>query len=125
MTSSGKQDGECLLYREWEKKKKSAYDTKLPVSIENHQQEIFSLPEQSVDVEKIGADIYEKIKPLLSPVELKVYNALFIDFKTEEETAKIMGYRTSEKNRKAGYRRIKQLRRNIMEKVKKIAKDYF
>lgn len=124
-TPSGRQCGECPFYKEWEMKKKSAYDTRLPVSIENHQQEIFSLPEESIDVEHLAADLHKRIQPLLSPIELRVYDSLFVKFQSEEEAAKLMGYRTSERNRKAGYRRIKQIRRKIMEKVKKVTKDYF
>ncbi len=35
-TASGKQCNECPLYAKWEKIKKSAYDVKITVSLENH-----------------------------------------------------------------------------------------
>jgi hypothetical protein len=39
--------------------------------------------------------------------------------KDEEQTAKLMGYRTSEKNRIAGYKQIKNIKKIIIIKVKK------
>lgn len=125
LNSSGKQCNECPIYKEWETKKKAAADIRMPLPIEKREAEVYSLPEESVDIERMAAELYERVKPFLSPVELKVYNSLFIEFNDEETTAKVMGYRTSEKNRKAGYRRIKQIRRNIIEKVKKVTKEFF
>lgn len=123
LTPSGKQCGECPLYKKWEIGKKAAFDSRLPVSIENHSQEVFSMPEESVDVERVARELYDRVQTVLSPIELKVYKSLFVDFQSEEEAAKLMGYRTSERNRAAGYRRIKQIRRSIMEKVRKLVSE--
>jgi len=83
------------------------------------------MPEESADIEKIANDIHRRAPTVLSEKEMVIYKALFIDFLSEEEAAKLMGYRTSEQNRKAGYRRIKQIKRKIMEKIKKISAEYF
>ena len=51
--------------------------------------------------------------------EWMVYKGLFIENKSEEEVAKSMGFKSNEKNRTPGYKQIKNLRKKIIEKVKK------
>ncbi len=64
------------------------------------------------------------MKAVLKPVEWSVYQHLYIDQKSEEETAKLMGYRTSEKGRQPGYKQIKNIKKSIIVKVKKmLSKD--
>ena len=59
----------------------------------------------------------------LKPIELKVYRLLFIDDFSEEQVAKKMGYKTSEKNRAPGYKQIKNIKKSIISKVKKILEE--
>ena len=56
---------------------------------------------------------------VLKPIEWKIYTYLYIEGKNEEQVAKLMGYRTSEKNRMAGYKQIKNVKKAILIKVKK------
>ena len=49
-----------------------------------------------------------------------VYNYLYIENLDEEEVAKKMGYKTSEKNRQPGYKQIKNIKKNIVIKVKNL-----
>lgn len=109
----------CPLYANWEKSKKNAHDTKLTLSIENHSQEINDLPMDNFNLEKTASNIHFKMQKVLKPIEWKVYQYLYIDGKDEEQTAKLMGYRTSEKNRIAGYKQIKNIKKIIIFKVKK------
>ena len=44
----------------------------------------------------------------------------YIDHLSEEQAAKKMGYKTTEKNRSPGYKQIKNLKKSIITKVKKI-----
>ena len=52
---------------------------------------------------------------------------LFIDKIEEEDVAKLLGYKTSEKGRKAGYKQIKNLKLKFKKMVEKILikKDIF
>jgi RNA polymerase sigma factor (sigma-70 family) len=109
----------CPLYANWEKSKKNAHDTKLTVSIENHAQEINDKPIDNFNMEKTAQNIHNKMQKVLKPIEWKVYQHLYIEGKNEEQTAKLMGYRTSEKNRIAGYKQIKNIKKIIIVKVKK------
>ena len=45
---------------------------------------------------------------------------LFIDGKSDEEVGVEMGYKTSEKNRSAGYKQIRNLKKMFKETVQKI-----
>ena len=61
-----------------------------------------------------------KMKEILKPAEWKIYKALYIDNLSEEKAATLMGYKTNEKNRVPGYKQIKNVKKSIIVKVKKI-----
>ena len=65
----------------------------------------------------------EKMKSNLKTAEWKIYQALYIDNMSEEEAATLMGYKTNEKNRVPGYKQIKNVKKSIIQKVKKMLKD--
>lgn len=113
------QCGRCPLYAKWEKNKKSAHDIKLPVTLENHTQEVYNITEDEVNIEKSAKNIHTKMKEVLKPIEWKFYDLYYIKHKSEEESAALMGYKTNEKNRKIGYKQVKNLKKSIMIKVKK------
>jgi len=118
-----KQCNACPLYAHWEKNKKQAYDIKLPVTIENHTNEISEMPSESIDIDLNANNIHEYMMKNLKPLELKIYNYLYIEHKTELEVAKLMGYKTNEKGRSPGYKQIKNIKKNIIIKVKKALVD--
>jgi DNA-directed RNA polymerase specialized sigma24 family protein len=115
----GTQCSQCPLYAKWEKSKKSACNIKLPVALENHSQEVHNIPHNSINIEKTAENIHKKMQQTLKPLEWKFYSLHFIEHKSEEDTAKIMGYKTTEKNRKIGYKQVKNLKKLIITKVKK------
>tara|TARA_Y100000310_G_scaffold333880_1_gene412354 strand:+ start:206 stop:877 length:672 start_codon:yes stop_codon:yes gene_type:complete len=114
----GKQCSDCPLYAHWEKSKKRAHDTKLPVSLENHPQEVFNMASDCFDIERAANNLHVKMKKILKPIEWKVYTLLYIENKDENEVAKTMGYVTSEKGRSPGYKQIKNIKKSIIKKVK-------
>jgi hypothetical protein len=65
----------------------------------------------------------EKMESTLKPAEWKIYEALYINNMSEEEAATLMGYKTNEKNRVPGYKQIKNVKKSIIQKVKKMLKD--
>ncbi len=48
---------------------------------------------------------------------------LFIKNKTDEEVAKTLGYKTTEKGRKAGYKQLKNLKKQFKSKAENILKN--
>ena len=115
----GDQDSKCPLYAKWEKTKKRAHDAKLPLALENHIQEVSSMPSDFFDVERAAVKLHEKMKEVLKANELQVYDLLYVENLEEEDVAKRMGYKTTEKNRQPGYKQIKNIKKSILVKVKK------
>lgn len=60
------------------------------------------------------------MRELLNDRHYKIYSLLYIEHKEEEDVAKEMGYKTSEKGRKAGYKQIKNLKKLFRLKAEKI-----
>lgn len=114
------QCNKCPLYAHWEKRKKNAHDTKLTLSLENHAQEINSIPEDNLNIDAATEKMHKKMKEILRPIEWKAYSLLYIEGKSEEFAAKQLGYKTTERNRIAGYKQIKNLKKSIIFKAKKI-----
>ena len=115
-----KQSSVCPLYAYWEKNKKIAHDIKVPVSLENHKQDISNLQNETLDIEASFQKLNKILPEILKPIEWKIYENLYIKNLSEEEVAKLMGYKTSEKNRSPGYKQIKNIKKSIIIKVRRL-----
>jgi hypothetical protein len=114
------QCNECPLYAHWEKRKLNAYNLKMPLSLENHQQEVNSMPCDYIDFEEKVKQLNEKVKTVLKPTELLVYESLFILKENELTVAKKLGFKTTEKKRSPGYKQIQNIKKQIIKKVKSL-----
>ena len=88
--------------------------------MENH---LFEVKAQSYHEDNFFSNakkLHAKMRVTLKPLEWKVYKALYIDNLSEEEAAKVVWYKTSEKDRKPGYKQIKNIQKIIIQKVKKV-----
>lgn len=121
-TNSGEQDSECPLYAKWERTKKAAYDIKMAVTIENHPSEVFSMQDSHVDIDASIQKLSKELKKVLPQKQYKIYDMLYVKHMDEEDVAKIMGYKTSEKGRKAGYKQLKNLKKIFKDKAINILK---
>ena len=119
-TKSGVQDDTCPLLAKWLKSKKHAYDVKMPVPMENIPVQIGTMASENIDIDAAIAQINKILKEKLSAKHYNIFDMLFIQAMSEEEVAKELGYRTSEKGRKAGYKQIKNLKKMFREKIIKI-----
>ena len=119
----GTQCSSCPLFAQWEKTKKAAYLTKLPTPLESVRQETEKLELQEFDFETVLKRLNIKLKKVLKSNEWTVYENLYLKNKTEQEVAKILGYKTSEKNRSPGYKQIKNIKKSIIEKAKEIISE--
>jgi len=114
------QCAECPLYAKWEKTKKSAYEIKIPLALDDHIHEVKPITfEENINLQKFAENLHEEMRRKLKSNEWIVYKGLFVDNKSEEEVAKSMGFKSNEKNRAPGYKQIKNIRKKIIEKVKK------
>lgn len=107
-TSSGKQCSECPLYRKWEKRKKSHHAVKQPLPLDNHAQEVGNIQSDFLDIDAAKKIIDAKMKERLIPREYKIYYALMIQNKPEEEVAKLLGP-TKKQNKSRMYLNYQQL----------------
>ena len=92
----------------------------MALTLEYHSHEVGSMPDQSFDLMSAQDKLNVFMKKELSPKQYVVYDLLFVQHKEEEDVAKIMGYKTSEKGRKAGYKQIKNLKKVFKEKAQAI-----
>jgi len=115
----GKQCSSCPLYAYWQKRKQSATQIKIPVSIENHPNEVRGIFDESIDVARHAEALHAKMHEILKPAEWLVYEGLFIKNKEESQVAQELGYITNERGRNPGYKQIKNIRKAIIVKVKK------
>lgn len=119
----GTQSPSCPLFAQWEKTKKAAYLTKLPSPLESVQHETENLQLQEFDFDAVLGKLNKQLKKKLKENEWIVYQNLFLKRKTEQEVAKLLGYKTSEKNRSPGYKQIKNIKKSIIEKAKEIVSE--
>lgn len=126
-TESKLQDSSCPLFKKWEKTKKSAYDIKMALPIELHSHEVHHDDRNNADLDIAASKLHDEMKKQLGERQYKVYKMLFIDNLDEIEVARIMGYKTSEAGRRAGYKQIKNLKKQFKLRAKGILenKDIF
>jgi len=110
---------DCPLYAKWERTKKTAYSVKIPLSLEDHIFETDSIEfVNSGDTERHVNLMHFKMNQILKPNEWIVYEGLYIKNLEEDEVAKKLGLKSNEKNRKPGYKQIKNLKKSIIKKAK-------
>ena len=109
----------CPLYAHWKKNKQPATFVKLPLSIENHSNEVFEMSENSNYQQGDEQKLHIVMKRILKPIEYTVYKGLYIDNKEEAEVAKSLGFISNEKGRAPGYRQLKNIQKSIIIKARK------
>ena len=123
ITKNQVQNSSCKDFAKWAKQKQAGYGIKLPLPMENHTQEVNQQQDSTIDFHSSIIKLNNILKAQLSDVHYKVYIMLFFEHKNEDEVAKFMGYKSNEKNRKAGYKQIKNLKKMLKEKVEAIIKQ--
>jgi len=120
----GSQDQRCPLYKQWMAKKKSAYDVKMALPLENHANEVNEALACSSNIEEGIKKLHSKLRKVLKTSEWIVYEGFYIKNKSEAEIARELNFKTTEKNRTPGYKQIRNIQKSIISKAKKIlAKD--
>jgi len=99
----------------------------MPVAIESHIHEIECGGSFSFGLEHAEAKLHEEMRKVLTPKNYDIYIMLFVKNLTDEEVAAKLGYRTTETGRKAGYKQIKNLKKQFKAKAEHIlrTKDIF
>lgn len=115
----GEVSSECGLYKKWMLEKKFQHDCALPVTIEDHQNQLHSMPSDNIDVEEQIIHLKHKLQEKLNKNDYLIFCCLFLENKTEEEVCKILNYKTA---RQCNLQ-IKNLKQIIVPLVKNIIKN--
>jgi len=110
----------CPICSKWRRSKKSAYDVKLAVTIENHTNEIQEKKDENLDLDTATKKLSAAMEPQLSKRHFKAFKMMFIENNTDEQIAKYLGFKTNEKKRSAGYKQIKNLKKIFQQKARQI-----
>lgn len=102
-TKSGRQDSSCRFFAAWEKKKQAKFVVSTPLAMSAHVDEVHSQHSDYVDYEAGKKMIDEKIIPLLTQEEAKIYRFLYIKKLSMKETGKRMGYKVQKNSKIPGY----------------------
>jgi hypothetical protein len=123
-TNSKNQDSQCKLFAKWYSQKKNGLDLKITLSTENHSNEMSQAIDGGFSYDLSVEKLNQYMKKELSQNHYRAYIMLFFEDGSEEDVAKFMGYKTTEKKRKAGYRQVKNLRKIFKAKAEDIIKKY-
>lgn len=113
---------DCPLYAKWMKSKGNALSTKLPVSMEDHEQEVYDLPDMSEDLTDKIPRFHDMILPVLLPNEKLIYQWAYIEQKEDSEVKALM--ETVKMSKDVLWRgKLKIIKLNILQKAKEILKE--
>jgi hypothetical protein len=129
-TSSGEQCSECPLYKKWELGKKDGFNIKFPTSLHETSDEDGrflgdKIENGSTDInwEVVVKSLSKNLKLRLSKELYFVYDFLYVKGKTDEELARVLKFKTSEKKRVPGYKQIYNFKQKIITEAKLILKE--
>lgn len=114
----GKQDKPCPMYKNWVKTKKNAYDLKMTVSVEDHSYEINNQSAPQYNIQRAAANLHEKMKKILKPIEWRVYDLLYIQNKTEEYVCKNLEFKYDKKAKTTYNKQLRNIQKAIIKKAK-------
>jgi hypothetical protein len=92
----------------------------MAVTIEHHSGEVSSMHDGQVDIDAAAEKLSVEMKKALPEKQYRVYEMLYVKHMDDEKVAKVMGYKTSERGRKAGYKQLKNLKKMFKDKAIKI-----
>ncbi len=107
----------CNLYMGWyDSNKRHKHLARLPLTMENHQNEVNSKPTDDFDTEAAARELHIKMEPRLTDSEWDIYRLLYIENKSEEDVVKILGLKQEKGIKNNRIRLVKKL-------IVKIAKE--
>ncbi len=119
-TPSGLQCVECPAFRKWQEKKELEHNIAQTLTIENHTQEVFSRPDDSINLEAGKARLDVHLKKRLTRHDYRIYKMLYVQHLEEAEVGKKMGYKTKKGTMYAGYLAILDAKKRIVATSKVI-----
>ena len=126
-SASGEKDSSCLEYQEWERKKESAYRIVLAESLDKAYDEdpegegriTVEAPEDH-DYESATHRLHRLVLPTLNDKHAELYRWLFIEHRSDVFVAEKMGFKSTETDKIPGYKQIRNIKKLLIKKVKKV-----
>jgi hypothetical protein len=112
------QCSKCPLYANWERTKKKAYDTKLPLPMEHHLDELHSHKDHSYDIEEAVVKFHMKMEQILKPLHWKAYQLIYVDKTEEKDVIKKLKIKSSG-NKQSESRQLRNIKEVIITQAKK------
>ena len=92
----------------------------MAIAIEADEGRVLQIRGDTFDINVAQEKLHNEMEKSLPPKQFQIYKLLFIENRDEEEVANILGYKSNEKGRKAGYKQIKNLRKKFKEHAIKL-----
>ena len=124
-TFSGSQDESCGDFAKWKNKKQSAYNLKMPVSLDaliSVKDEVY---DDDLDYENKTDKVHDLVMNELSDKHKEIYRLLYIEHKDEAEVAEKFGFKKDTSKRKTPrYKQINNLKKKFYQiALKKIREE--
>lgn len=124
LTKSGEHDSSCSIYSNWQKKKESAYNLKLPLSLDTSIFVHDSLLDDHFEYDDKIDKIHKLVIEQLNDKHKIIYTMLFIDHSSEKEVAKKFGFKKDTSKRKTPrYKQINNLKKKFYLMAQKIIRE--
>lgn len=113
------ESNKCALFNDWVKNKKASYDVNLPVTLENHSQEVNSMPFNEINFEERIEDLKLKLYDILIPCDYVFFTELILQHRPEKDVLVELNF----PNKTLGLTALKLFKLHIFETVKKILQE--
>lgn len=120
-TKSGEKCSECPLYKKWSSSKSDGFNIKTAESIFSEHIISKVRDSDSLNLEESHSKLTEALRERLPEHLFYIYEQLFVNEVSEEDLAKELGFKTTEVNKKAGYKQIYNSKREIIKVAKEVA----
>jgi RNA polymerase sigma factor (sigma-70 family) len=124
ITKSGEHDTTCSMYANWQKKKESAYNLKLPLSLDTSIFVHDSLLDDYFEYDDKINKIHKLVIEQLNDKHKLIYTMLYINHASETEVAKQFGFKKDTSKRKTPrYKQINNLKKKFYLIAQKIIRE--
>lgn len=122
-TLSGEQCAECPLYAKWLKNKVNGYHIKMPLELENHTREVNEKIDDGINYQETFRRLHDEMAKILSAKQLKAFNLLFVEGKSDEEAAKELKLKDNQKNKNSLKKQIAELKSELFQITQRVLKE--
>jgi len=123
-TVSREQDETCMDFAKWKNKKQSAFNLKMPVSLDSLISIKDKINEEELDYHSKTEKIHQLVMQKLSDKHKEIYRMLFIDHIDEEKVAKKFGFKRDTSKRKTPrYKQINNLKKKFYNIAMEVIKE--